>query len=402
MISNEKEFWTVGYSEWGRWQVRSAPADDPTDYKLEEDLGPELLAAYIEAEGDFVYLPGREHLSLITEGLPWLFVLTVDGNLYVKKVRENINDAVLLDTDVLQASVCRGWKSNKYGVDSGLLVVYRKQTGVFLRAYYEISGVYTWDAVQIIYAGHADYVEVKRLNDFRLGILCDNKLYISDRYYIGGTSKTEYFYPDFIQDFIVLSMTQPDGPHDDFEIVSVVLKDKIEFWVTGNYPFYSADMSPNWYDDLSIVTQVAASQGIDWWKIEDGYLKIRMLQALTTDLAYMAFRIRSVNRIRFERTPQSRPVCPQIDIIYEAPPVLYEEQLDIQVNLATTLVMKEQRNLTNTAEEEFTVVVDTELAALEVIPVNNLSLSTADESCTVEVQVTPHQFVTEQVGDKPI
>ena len=401
MISNEREFWTVGYSEWGRWQVRRAPVDDPTDYTLEEDLGPELLAAYLEAEGDFVYLPGEEHLSLITDGLPWLFALTTSNKLYVKRVRENINNSILLDTGVLQASVCRGWKSNKYGVDAGLLVVYRKQTGVYLRAYYQVAGVYTWDAVQIIYAGHADHVEIKRLNDFRLGISIDNRLYISDRYYIGGTSKTEYFYTDATLDFFVLSMTQPDGPHDDLQIVRVELKNKIEFWVTANYPFYSCDQSSFWINDLTLTTNVAQGQGIDWWKIEDGYLKIRMLQPLLTDLAYMSFRIRGLNRIRFERTPQSRPICPQIDIIYEAPPVQYEEQFNIQIATSLQLTMREQRKLNAYNEEEFLIGVSVPNVVFNTVLMGQLTGYT-NEQFYVDIQTELHPITIELVGDKPI
>lgn len=70
MISNEKEFWTVGYSQWGRWQVRKATVDEPDKYTLVEDLGPDLKAAYLEADGDFIYKTGEEHLSLITSGVP--------------------------------------------------------------------------------------------------------------------------------------------------------------------------------------------------------------------------------------------------------------------------------------------------------------------------------------------
>ena len=53
MISNEKYFFTVGFSEWGRWQVRKALVTDPYKYTLVEDLGPELHAVAIEADGEF-------------------------------------------------------------------------------------------------------------------------------------------------------------------------------------------------------------------------------------------------------------------------------------------------------------------------------------------------------------
>lgn len=397
MISNEREFWTVGYSEWGRWQVRKASVDDPYTYRLIEDLGPELKAAYIEADGEFVYQAGLRHISLVTDQIPWLFVITTSGKLYVKKVAEDINNAILLDTDVEQACVCRGWKSLQHNVDAGLIVVYRKQTGVFLRAYYPISGVYTWDVVQIVSGQSASHVEVKRLNDFRIGVLIDNELLISTRYYIGGTAKSEFFNPILDSDFTVLSFTQPTGEHADFKIDQVELKDNIEFWVKGNYPFYSLD--PRW-SDLSITTSVTSGQGIDRYWIEDGYLKIRMLQPILSALAYMSFRIRAVNRIRFVRTPQSKPVCPQIDIIYQAPPQPYHETLRPVLSSTLQLSFVQPRHhQVGYAEQLFTVLSNS--LSISLIEVSELR-NRYEESLSVVFTNQLSPIVTEQVGDKPI
>ena len=397
MISNEREFWTVGYSEWGRWQVRKASVDDPYTYRLVEDLGPELKAAYIEADGNFVYQAGLSHITLVTDEIPWLFVITTSGKLYVKRVAEDINNAVLLDTNVEQACVCRGWKSLQYNVDAGLIVVYRKQTGVFLRAYYPVAGTYTWDAVQVVSGQSAQHVEIKRLNDFRLGVLIDNELLITDRYYIGGTAKSEFFnlIPD--DEFRVLSLTQPSGEHADFEVVSVELKDNIEFWVRGNYPFYSMDTR---WSDLSITTTVASGQGIDRYWIEDGYLKIRMLQPILSALAYMSFRIREVNRIRFIRTPQSKPICPQTDIIYQAPPQPYQETFRPVFTSTMQIQFKQPTVHQNSYEEHFFPVMANTLT-LQMLEVGNLSAA-YEETFSIEFTSQMSQIVMEQVGDKPI
>lgn len=350
MISNEKEFWTVGYSQWGRWQVRKAPAGQPDKYTLVEDLGPELKAAYLEADGDFVYIAGQEHISLITLGAPWLFVITTSGKLYAKKVAEPLDTAILLDTDVEEACACRGWKSNEHSVDDGLIIAYRKRVGAFIRVYHPIQGTYVWDDVQVISARPVSHIEIRRMNDFRIGILLDEELLLTNRTYIGSTVKTEFFDAQSESDFVVMSMTATTGPKSDFAITSVVLKDLIELWVTGNYPFYKLDTT---WNDLNISTQVVSGQGIDRYWVEDGYLKIRLKLPMTTPYAYMRIHLRALNRIQFERTPDSRPICPELDIVYEAPPVPVDEHFNVlwsSSDAAITMIQK--RNLAYNGPDE--------------------------------------------------
>ena len=398
MISNEKEFWTVGYSQWGRWQVRKAPVNQPDKYTLVEDLGPELKAAYLEADGNFVYIAGQEHLSLITTGAPWLFVITTSGKLYVKKVAEPLDTALLLDTGVIQASTCRGWKSEQYSVDAGLIVAYRKSVGVYIREYYRVSEEYVWNPAQIIVSTSANHVEIKRLNDFRLAIAVDNRLFLSNRYYIGGTAKTEFFNPNVVNEFDVWSFTANDGEKADLAIREVILHDNIEFWVRANYPFYSRDES---WDDISLTTSVVSGQGIERWYIEDGFLKIRMKLPITSMLAYMSFRIRSINRLRFERTPQSRPICPQSDIIYQAPPVQPSPEILFPVIEASwSMRMIEKRNLKVDISEHFAPDISAQFQ-MTFKQVNNISKGYS-EQLSPDISATLQPIVIELVGDKPI
>ena len=67
-------------------------------------------------------------------------VITTTKKLYVKQVCADIETAILLDTEVEQASLCRGWKSDKYSVDSGLICAYRKADGVYAKVYKKIDG----------------------------------------------------------------------------------------------------------------------------------------------------------------------------------------------------------------------------------------------------------------------
>lgn len=397
MISNEKEFYTVGYAECGRWQVRKSSVDDPYKYKLIEDLGPELKSAYIEADGDFIYKPGESHTSLITEGFPWLFVITTNGNLYVKRVAAPLETAILLDTNVEQACTCRAWKSKEFDVDVGLLVVYRKEVGAFMRAYYKIDNQYTWDSVQILSAAQVNHVEVRRLNDFRVGVLLDNEVLITDRYYIGGTVKSEVLDVNLNEEFRVLSITSEDGENADLAITSVRLHDNQVFWIRANYPFYSRD---NTWDDISITTEVVEGQGIDSYWIEDGYLKIRMLLPITSQLAYMSFQIRALNRIRFERTPQSKPICPQIDIIYEGEPIPYNEHLDITLTSTCTLVFVEPVTYANEYPENLNVTLTNQITCSFVELVNLMNNAEENLGVTLGSSMSPLIFIQE--GDTPI
>lgn len=398
MISNEKEFWTVGYSQWGRWQVRKATVDEPDKYTLVEDLGPGLKAAYLEADGDFIYKTGEEHLSLITSGVPWLFVITNSGNLYVKKVGAPLDTVILLDTGVIQASTCRGWKSERYSVDSGLIVAYRKSVGVYIREYYRVSGVYTWNPAQTIVETSANHAEIKRLNDFRIAIEVDNRLFLSDRCYIGGTTKTELLNPNIVEEFDVWSFTANDGEKADLAVQEVTLHDNIEFWVEANYPFYSRDES---WSDLSITTSVTSGQGIERWYIEDGLLKIKMKLPVTSVLAYMSFRIRALNRLKFERTPQSRPISPQLDIIYRAPAVqLRPEILSPNINASWSMRMIEVRNLKVDVNEHLALDISANLQ-LTLKKVNNVH-TVYSERLSPDISATLSPIVVQLVGDKPV
>lgn len=403
MISNEKEFWTVGYSQWGRWQVRKASVDHPDKYTLVEDLGPELKAAYLEADGDFIYKAGEEHLSLITSGVPWLFVITTSGKLYVKRVAAPLNTAVLLDTGVLQASTCRGWKSNQYDVDSGLLVAYRKSGQVQYQIYTQVEGEFVWSGALDLYRGNVEEVSVRRLNDFRIGFYLKgpNRLLISDRFYIGGTSKTEFFSAQFDEQFHVVAAT-PLNLDIPFSIEEVFLaNENHEFWVRGNYPFYSCDET--WTGDVAISTNVSAGQGIERWWLDDGLLKIRMLLPLVSQYAYMSFRIRELNRIRFIRSEASRPLVPQLDIIYQAPPVPYDEHIASEMNISSvTISLVEKKNLQQSYRDELTGCMTVDNLLIDTTPVAYISLETKAEIIESSMQVFGVVLSTTQSGVTPI
>lgn len=407
-ISNEQEYYTVGVSVIGRWQVRKYSVNDLEHPELVEDFGArtEILDAYLEADGDFDYFAGDEHVSLVTSGTPWLVVIRAsDKHMYVKKVGDSVSTAVLLDTDVEQASMCRGWKSDKYDVDSGLIVAYRKATGVFMRSYYKINDVYTWDSVQILSSFKATKVEVKRLNDFRIGIFSysqsnQNQVWLSPRYYIGGTSKTEYLTPRVNYDFLVFSATAENGPHDDLVITSVELRNGIEFWIQGNYPFVWRDTS--WTNEVSITSNPPADYAIDNYRVDSGYFVIRMTKAFTSPYIYITFRLNSLNRIRFKRTDQSMPICPQLDIVYDNPARLYNtETMSVAVsNVTCSFVTKQMMIYSGYHTETLqpSITAEATFTTKEMVTHSGYTTETLRPTIT-NVTCT---FTVEQSGDTPV
>lgn len=404
-ISNEQEYYTVGTGVVGRWQVRKYSINDLEHPVLVEDFGAknDILDAYLEADGDFDYFAGDEHVSLVTTGTPWLVVIRAsDKHMYVKKVGADIRTAVLLDTDVEQASVCRGWKSDKFDVDAGLIVAYIKATGAYMRAYYKINDTYTWDTVQILSGAKFDRIEVKRLNDFRIGIYSysqnnQNQVWLSPRYYIGGTSKTEYLVPAFHEELRVWSVTAQDGPHDELTIIRVDLRDNQEFWVKANYDFYWRD---NTWNDI-VADSVAFGYSIDSYRITDGYLVIRMNRPYMSPYVHAEFRIKALNRIRFYRTPQSIPICPEISIIYDVPAEgyhierLYPAVSNLSCNFRTKTMELYQGYHTETLEPDIKLSARFVTKQLTDYDGYHIEILKPDLSCICS-------FTVEQSGDTPI
>ena len=404
-ISNEREYYTVGIGINNRWQVRKYSINDPDNPELIEDLGPAnvLTAAYVEAEGTFEYFAGDEHVSLVTEGLPWLVVIRAsDKHMYVKRVGDPVSTCVLLDTDVEQASICRGWKSDKYNVDAGVIVAYRKANGVYIRVYAAIDGTYIWQPAQLMLDEAVESVSVKRLNDFRIGIYLTepNRVILSDRYYIGGTSKTEYLYPRISEpEFKVWSVTAVDGEHADLQITNIeVINNGRDFQVTANYPFYSRDDT---WNDISVV-QVASGYSLESYYIDNGKLILHMNKAYQSPYIRAEFKIQLYNRIRFYRTPQSIPICPELTILYYNPARGYNtETFTPQVsNVSASIVTKRMTTYSGTHIETFkpAVTADCSMITRQM----HTHSGTHTETFKPSINNVVCSFTTEQSGDTPI
>lgn len=355
MISNEKQFWSVGYAKnWGHWHVRKAKADSPDDYELIEDLGTSLKTACVEFDGEFYAVSDKDNFVFSSESIPNLFVVTTSGKLYTKPVGSPIEQSILIAENVDKVSVCRGWRNDSAEANLGLVVAYLKTDG---KAYYrEYNLNSTKDLVwlgeeQLDTDGDNTNIQVVRLNDFRIGIFVEgsNKMFISERKYLGGTSKAEYSYLNADNEFSTIPFRTVDEPEESFKTLYVTLNSPTEVLIEGNYPIYKRDED---FDDFMLVGSPPAGQGIKGVRVEEGNLIVELVQPITSPIAYLEIKVKSLNRTQYEKTPQCRPVLPEISFILMMEPILFEEHSYINVTDEVTISMKERKDYHNSYEEE--------------------------------------------------
>ena len=102
---------------------------------------------------------------------------------------------------------------------------------------------------------------------------------------------------------------------------------------------------------------------------------------MTTPYAYMKLHLRALNRIQFERASYSRPVCPELDIIYEAPPVPVTER--VAATFACTnsqITMLQKRVLTQKLPDEHpNAKFQSTACAISALPIQRLINQAPDE-----------------------
>lgn len=399
--SNEKEYWTIGYSEtWGRWQVRRRDLDDPRSYKLVEDLGRTLKAAAIEFDGDFLAAEGATHVAEVTDALPWVFVITASDQLIVRRVRSDISEAVLLDTNVKSISICRCFRSIQWGVDMGFTVAYLKTDGT---AWYQTRTVtqsgYVWSGpISISDAGSGnDGIQVFRLLDYRTGIYVNgvNKLYISDREYIGNTVKSEFVDVDVSIPFKTVPFRNVvEDPTADFEIIEVSRYSDHVVKVVANYPIF--DFDPRWQD---ITFDGAGTQRIEYMLWSDGALYIHMAETIG---AYngLRFQCRANNRKGYYVSPQCMPTWPAVSFMLRPDPITPTEFVNCDVAISTVLNIREKQiyQVEYTETVECDVAVDTALTILEMVT-SDVTIQAETVECGV--QITSALNLT-QTGTSPV
>lgn len=403
-ISSEQYYYTVGSAIIGRWQVRRSPFSEPDNWKLIEDLGPTAVIshAYIEADGDFDYIAGEESITLTTEGEPWLAVITSTKKLYVKQVCADISTAQLIDTDVEEASLCRGWKSDRYNVDAGLILVYRKQRGVFIRRYREVSGEMIWEAEEpLLENDNCTHIEVKRLNDYRIAVYVDNpnRVLITDRYYIGGTAKTEYVDVKLKPWANVCAFSMVGEPAEKtFKVERCYMETETKVRMHCNYPIVSFDRT---YPNLTLTDDYNYSKLAEYY-IQNGDLVCILDKPKYSQFNTIRIVIPEINHILYQITPQFKRTIPGGQYVVENKPITEYVNVGLVVSVGQ-LNMTQRMDYSYTYDtEHINVGLAVSVGQLNMTEMQNLSYKYDTEQVAVGLAVSCGVLEMTQSGVTPV
>lgn len=402
-VPREPWYYVVGIASIGRWQVRKSPMSSPDDWTLIEDLGPPsaVLSACIEADGDFDYIAGNESITLTTTDTPWMAVITTTKKLYVKQVCADIETAILLDTGVEQASLCRGWKSDKYSVDSGLICAYRKANGVYAKVYKKVNGEYVWETLPQLLYEPVDHVEVKRLNDYRIGVYVTNpnRLLLSERFYIGGTSKTEYISVKLKPWANVCSFSMVGEPAEQtFKVERCWMEEDTKVRMHCNYPIVSYDPT---YPNLTLTDDYNYSKLVEYY-IQNGDLVCILDKPKYSQFNTIRIVIPDINHILYQITPQFKRTIPGGQYAVENPPIAEYISAHVTASAGTLRTTEKMNYKLNYDTEHVVASVVASAGTLRTTKMGNITNDYNSEHITVNIVATAGVFTTTQSGDMPI
>lgn len=256
------EVWAIGIEN-NEAVVRRRSYNDNTTSSYEPMfIAGEAVEAAIEFNGDWVLRPNSPVYTLETDEVPYVFIVDTVGNLYVQYGGDE-SSRLLLDTGVSKISACRGYKSySRPEEDQGLVVAYIKSSVVYYRAYrYDSTiGEYFWDYARGLHElGDAAFVNVHRLNDYRVGIVSTtptgNLWAISDRTYVSQASKPEYFDFEVNNDTAICSLI----PAKDYSVLSyrAIVEDEMHYSILFNFPIRST------VEDISSIIELSGGSTND-------------------------------------------------------------------------------------------------------------------------------------------
>ena len=222
------DIYLIGYGEEGVVSVYRAPyilgrKYRDTDFNLLWELQglTNVKNLLIEFNGIFELLEGRDIYSLITQDKPWIFWIDEHDSLWGQYGDEPSTRQILAE-GVIQASAIRGWNAKGHEDDMGLILSYIKYDGVV--AYRQLLGLndilngdnVNWNQESILTeaGNNNNNVYVNRLADYRVSFSVSgiDKIFISDRLYIGQASPIEYVnFNNEIDDWMTIIGVIPKG-----------------------------------------------------------------------------------------------------------------------------------------------------------------------------------------------
>lgn len=191
--SEPSEIWAIGIDNEHVIVKKAAYSSDKNNSAWEAvyDLGKGLAAA-IEFDGKWIRPTGEEYSNIITADLPTMAVITTDNRLQLYQNGTN-EEPICMSENAKSPSLLRGYSSEEYpDKNQGLILAWIKDKKVFYKQYTYIIDSISWTQEEQLTeaeeAAEALFVQVHRLNDYRVGFLVQyddkNKWYISDRTYV--------------------------------------------------------------------------------------------------------------------------------------------------------------------------------------------------------------------------
>lgn len=172
----------------------------------------------IEFDGSWVRREGFVAHTLETYPLPAIAYVDRSGVLWLYQHGMTI-DPIEIASNVTCVSMVRGYKSNEFvDKDQGLVLCWVQDGNVFYKQHAYFNGSYQWyPTEQLTDTGDVTFVQVHRLNDYRIGIVIqtasENLWYISDRTYVSQAVPSEItntFFSGFDK-FIMMSKEEQDA-----------------------------------------------------------------------------------------------------------------------------------------------------------------------------------------------
>jgi len=121
---------------------------------------------------------GNDRFELLTIGEPYIFVISLLGQLSVQHGLDEQTKVVLSDTDVVHVSAIRGWRNVlEVGYDQGLICGYIKSDGfAYYRSYsQQPDGEYVWEVEHLVSKSLTfKKISLFRTNDYRVGFILES------------------------------------------------------------------------------------------------------------------------------------------------------------------------------------------------------------------------------------
>ena len=154
------------------------------------------ISASIEFNGVWELPYGKKYYTIVTEELPYVFVVTEANELYAYHGVEDDNPE-LLSSEAVYVKSCLGYSSQLYPEqDQGLICAYIKTDGTVWYRQRLHTGVTAWQPEVQLSAEAWEHMNVSRLNDYRVSFQlsnADHNLFMyTGRTYVGQAVRPEF------------------------------------------------------------------------------------------------------------------------------------------------------------------------------------------------------------------